>query len=786
MVCTGLFLSTPGLKTVVAKTSYEHYLRSYYKSQGYGSSHQWPPVPTTRVFKLAMIQKENVQRGRVDGELVRLATTGRVDDILQKRTPISIENIFAKCERKKLVLIEGAPGSGKSTLALHICQEWAEGKIFQEFNIAVLVRLRDPLIRKAKSIKDILPSKSSVVAYGASHSLSANNGIGVLWVLDGWDELPSDLPQDSIIKELVPFDSHHETLFSQSAVIITSRPSSSAELHPLVTSRFEVLGFTPYELKQYFTACLQGDKQLVQNLLSKIRENPAIESSCYLPLNASIIAHIFLSGDHSILTSTHAIFTSVIRFHLSRYMQNRLNIAPKKAKIKSLDAIPKRLKGVFSKLCKVAFDGIMENKITFSASDIKYHGSLDKITDMGLLQAVPSILVDDCEYYYNFLHLTIQEMLAALHISHLSSIDQMNVFEKMFGHPRFISVFKFYAKLTKLKTHRPLLSLMPKFVLPDSPRGVLDLISSILRKGGSLQILSVLHCLCEAEDTSLSVFVANHLDLKLDLSHTLLSPLDCLTVGRFLSSVCNSSLISNFTVNLTDCTLSDLGCKFLTEGIKRSSRFLSRVPCKLKLLLFANGIDFEGVRFLADILPSRSTGAMFIHKLDLSENELSDKGVTLLCQALTENTSVELLFLRKCSLTINDQSGSAICQLLSRNVYLKYLNLSWNHISSCHQIADGLARNRTLTTLHLCSCDLNDQSVQDLSNGLNNYIEELYLHGCNTITEAGMYLLASKIVNLISLKHLWIPSRSSIGSVFDELNKDRLRCGLSEIRVTCE
>ncbi len=780
----GLSSLTSAFKTDTSKMSYGHYLRNYYQSQEYSSPCQWPPVPTKRIFKLAMIQKENVQRGRIDDELVTLVTTGRVNAILQKKTPVCLENLFAKCERKKLVLIEGAPGSGKSTLALHICQEWADGKLFQEFNIAVLVRLRDPFIKRAKSIKDILPSTSLVVAREVSYNLSANDGRGVLWILDGWDELPSDLPEDSIIKELVPFNLHNKTLFSQSAVIITSRPSSSAELHPLVSSRVEVLGFTRYELEQYFTDCLQGDEQSVQMLLRKIQENPAVESSCYLPLNASIVAHIFLSGDHSILSSTHAIFTSVIRFHLSRYMQNRLGVSQKKAKVKSLDSIPKRLRNIFSQLCKVAFYGIVENKITFSASDLKFCGTLDKIADMGLLQAVPSILVNDREYYYNFLHLTIQEMLAALHISHLSSTDQMAIFKEMFGHPRFISVFKFYAKLTKLKAHRPLLSLMPKFIFPDSPRGVLDLISNILKKGEALQILSVLHCLCEAEDTSLSVFVANRLDLKLDLSHTLLSPLDCLAVGHFLSSVCSSNIISNFTVNLTDCTLSDLGCKFLIEGIKTCSRFLSRIPCKLNLLLFANGIDFEGVRFLTEILVS--TSATFIRKLDLSENELGNEGVTLVCEALTENTTVELLFLRKCSLTINDTSGSAICQLLSRNVCLKFLSLSWNPITNCRHIATGLSGNKALKTLHLCSCDLTDQSVQELSSGLNNYIEELYLHGCNSITEDGMYILASKVANLVSLKHLWIPSTSStISPMFADLNKDRLRCGLSEIRVTC-
>ena len=140
--------------------SYKEYLLSRYKALLTRSFKQWPPVPTTKVFKLAMIQKETIQWGKIDDELIRLSITGKVDDILQHKTPIELENIFTKCGNdhdRKLLLIEGAPGSGKSTLALHICQEWAEGRLFQEYDAVILVRLRDPLIREAKTVADLLP-----------------------------------------------------------------------------------------------------------------------------------------------------------------------------------------------------------------------------------------------------------------------------------------------------------------------------------------------------------------------------------------------------------------------------------------------------------------------------------------------------------------------------------------------------------------------------------------------------------------------------------------------------
>ena len=103
--------------------------------------------------------------GKIDDEYVKQTITGKIDDILLQKTPVELKNIFLEVSQRKFVLIEGARGSGKSTLALHICQEWAEGKLFQEFDIAILVRLRDPLIRDTNlSIEKLIPRRNSAMA----------------------------------------------------------------------------------------------------------------------------------------------------------------------------------------------------------------------------------------------------------------------------------------------------------------------------------------------------------------------------------------------------------------------------------------------------------------------------------------------------------------------------------------------------------------------------------------------------------------------------------------------
>ena len=734
------------------------------------SATQWPPVPTKKIFKLAMIQKEEIQRGRIDDEFVRLTITGKIDDILLQKTPVNLTNIFPEIEdTRNFVLIEGAPGSGKSTLALHICQEWAKGKLFQQFDIAILVRLRDPLVREAKTIEDLLPCRNSTLACQIGATISGTDGKGVLWVLDGWDELPSDLPRHSIINKLIRPDMSQKGALHESAVIVTSRPSSSAELHPLVSSRVEVLGFNPHELEQYFTECLKGDSQAVQTLLERIRENPVVEGSCYLPLNASIVVNCFLSDNHSLPTSNHGIFTSIVQSSLKRYLQEKLGKTTPVGDITSPDSLPSEISTQTVQMCQLAYHGIEKNKATFTDGDLAALCITKDISNVGLLQTVPSIISDGHLVYYCFLHLSIQELLAAIHISLMSPKQQISVFQKLFGNPRFSAVFQFYAGITKLSTSRPILSKLPRFLCPV-PATVFDLVRKVVKTekekyGEQPLLLSLINCLYEAEDSRLCVFVANLLNHNLDLNDTTMNPIDCLSVGYFASVCSNSS--NGFTLSLINCSIGDQGCKFLARG-------LSKCPNS------NNDIPTEGIH-IAEIIENTSS----ISKLVLTNNAIGNSGLSTLCEAFSTNISLKRLDLQRCSLTISDDNGAALYQLLNTNNSLEYLDLPFNTVTSCRHIAAGLAVNKTLRTLRLVSCKLTDQSIEELSTGLINKIKTLYIFGNDSITEDGMKTLARHLTTHCSeLTLLWIPYLvSCIETVFRDANKERKRNGLPEINV---
>ena len=439
------------------------------------SANKWLPSLTQKIFNLVIIKKEKIQRGRIDDEFVHKTIRGQVDDILLEKSPIELKDLFKNIEgERKVILIDGAPGSGKSTLTVHICRQWGRGELFNQFTVVILVQLRDPKVQNAQSITELLPTKDVAMAERAAREIVANEGSGILWILDGFDELPLHVQDDSIISTLIKPKLHQENPLSKTAVIITSRPISSGDLCPLVSSRIEVLGFTAKEQRLFFTECLNNDTQKVETLMERLSSNPAMEDSCYLPLNASIVAHLYLTN--KCLPSTiYGIFSSLVQHYLSRYLQERLGISLELAGFESLVGLPHELQTPFKQLCKLAFTSVRYNKVTFSTNDLEALGASNKICELGLLQAIPSIVSHGRSVYHNFLHLSIQELLAAIHISKMPADEQISTFNFLFNQARFSAVLQFYAAITKLHTSRSFLSLVPRFLRPV-PASVYDLV----------------------------------------------------------------------------------------------------------------------------------------------------------------------------------------------------------------------------------------------------------------------------------------------------------------------
>ncbi len=206
----------------------------------------------------------------------------------------------------------------------------------------------------------------------------------------------------------------------------------------------------------------------------------------------------------------------------------------------------------------------------------------------------------------HFLHLSVQELLTALHISKLPPAEQVCIFQNLFDNPRFAAVFRFYTSFTKLHTEK-----------------IRDVVEQIAC-GGKEPCLNLMHCRCEAHDTSVLSFVASQLKMGLDLSDVTLSPLDCLSVGHFLSSI-PPNTTGKFRVDLSDCSLDDYSVSFLAKGLSKCVCSAQSVegsydppPVQLALRMIRNSICGVGVRCLLELFSHHS----IINELDLSWNEI--------------------------------------------------------------------------------------------------------------------------------------------------------------------
>ena len=737
--------------------SYAHYLRGRYSVRlPTFLTLQWPPPPTQKFFNLAMIAKETMQRPSLDEELVRLMLRGNVDDVVARKTSVKLQDIFEHDRgKRRFVLVEGAPGAGKSSLAWHICQKWECGELFQEFRVVIFVQLRDPTIQEAKSLVDLLPAENEKMASDVVAQISACRGQGILFVVDSWDELPVQYHRYSIFEKLICYPESLNLHFS--TLLITSRPIASGKLQPLVSARIEIVGFTKSEVKEYFDNAL-GGSDLVRKLEDQLAERPVIEAACYLPLNAAIVAHLYL--DYQTLPNTlHGVFTSLVVSCITRHLtklsgKGTWDDLPR---IPSLHELPPEVEKDFCRICLLAFQGVMKNQVTFSSQDLQsLQPTLSsQLNTLSLIQGTESFRRS---ILYNFLHLQIQELLAAFHISKLPPSEQVKIFKDLFGQFRFTAVFEFYAAFTKLETEgiREIVASMVKGLNYDS-KGVL---------------VSLLRCLYEAQDVSLCGYVASLLGGYLHLTSTSLNPVDCLSVGYFLRCTCLTTT-GEFKVNLQD-SLDDYRIACL---VRELSKCCNDRHVNLEIGLLSEN-NYEDMAVNSDVVQELPTGmnnyddmavnsyvvqklptdmtpllcCCCVFSLDISRYPVQERE---LYRALATNSSLVKLY---CSLKVTDSNGPALTEMLKVNKTLQTLNMSDNYSVAdvgAFFIAEGLLHNSGLKHLELECCGITAEGAKSIADALkvNQTLEHLDLSR-NTIGDTGVVHMAEALKSNNSLKRL--------------------------------
>ena len=218
---------------------------------------------------------------------------GHADEILKKKKPITIDTVLDPPEgpqNMKCIFIEGAPGVGKSTFALEVCRMQEK---LETYSLVILLRLREPYVQSIilLDVRGLFNQKADI-QHTVAEEVCACEGKNVLFVLDGFDELPSNLRKESFLVDLI--QGKH---LPECTVLVTSRPSATADLHFSckfqIQKHIEIIGFTHEHIEEYAHSMLSDQPDVLQDFLKYISNNPAIHGMMYIPLNSAIVLEIY-------------------------------------------------------------------------------------------------------------------------------------------------------------------------------------------------------------------------------------------------------------------------------------------------------------------------------------------------------------------------------------------------------------------------------------------------------------------------------------------------------------
>ena len=492
-----------GLSPVLTK--YKQYLQSCYKARVLAPADKYLPTLESPYINLAMIKRGHYTQEQRD-EFTRRTLHGGVDQILQRKTPINIEDLLTPedregryrtrveggewliCEgsespisvnkenfknisdseygkshqalslvpvdtdwrtlmaphyskvqitqravhqvaegRKKpvrFILVEGPPGIGKSTFAWEVCRRWDEIESLRDYHTVVLLKLREKWVLNATSLSDIFryeydPDMSKYI----SLELAKTQGSSLLLVLDGFDEVSHSFHKNSVIKSILC-----RQLLPECTIILTTRPVAMYALRsicqPRVDKHVEIIGFTEEERVRYITEVFSKEPELQVNFLKYMFRVPHIKSMMYIPLNCAIIAQVYYESQ-----SSHHLTIPRTRTQLYKALTHSLlvrHIKMKESKCEYLSMLPEGLDEenmkAFKTLAKFAFDTYHKGysrKVTFFKEDIPeglvHFGFMNESTEMYASKGL--------EQTFSFLHLSLQEYLAAWHLADSYSIE---------------------------------------------------------------------------------------------------------------------------------------------------------------------------------------------------------------------------------------------------------------------------------------------------------------------------------------------------------------------------
>ncbi|XP_072894814.1 NACHT, LRR and PYD domains-containing protein 3-like [Hemitrygon akajei] len=604
-----------------------------------------------------LVEHELLARGR-DHEDYRQKHLRR--ELEKIRTDQLFQSSFSRSKSKSgsSAAVAGVPGIGKTTMVQKIVNDWATGKIYQQFQFVFSFKFRD-----LNTINCTINLSNLVLFFypylGNVLKSLWKNPEGMLFIFDGLDEFNDTIdfadsrrntdPQDSCtdpefrckVSDIV-YSLIQGKLLPGCSVLVTTRPTV---LHLLKKAKIgvwaEILGFVGEERKEYFNRHFE-DQTVAAAVFKHVHENEILYTMSYNPSYCWILALTLGPFFTQRVRDPQRVPKTITQLY-SYYIYNIL---------KNHSREIERPRDVLLRVGQMAYRGVSEKKIVFADGDlIKFNLQPSQFLSGFLMELLER--EDSAQsVVYTFPHLTIQEFVAA--VAQFLTVHPEDILKFLTeAHKtkdgRFEVFLRFVAGLSNPMTARGLEEFLGPFPHQTTCR-VIDWVKEEVKHQsrntgdiGRRRLLNTLHYLFESQNRGLAQAALGSVE-TLSFSGMTLTPVDCAVLSHAIG-LCDT--IKH--LNLENCHIQCEGIQRLGPGLHKCQELrlgknnlgdsgvklvlsaLRNPECKIqKLGLRDVGLTDSGAEDLVSALSTNPS----LTVLDLSENKLGDSGVKLVSAAL--------------------------------------------------------------------------------------------------------------------------------------------------------
>ncbi|XP_053198742.1 NACHT, LRR and PYD domains-containing protein 14-like [Scomber japonicus] len=724
------------------------------------------------IFTEVHITEGQSEEVNTQHEMRQLETASKMKTLHD--APIKCQDIFKVLPDQqkdiRVVLMNGVAGVGKTFSVQKFTLDWAQRSNNQDISLLILFSFRALNLIKDEQYSLLMLIH---VFYPTLQKLTAEKlaACKVLFIFDGLDEsrlsldfnnseVVSDVTQKSSVSVLLT-NLIQGKLLPSALVWITTRPAAANQIPPSCVDRVtEVRGFTDPQKEEYFRRRFSDEEQS-STIISHIKTSRSLHIMCRIPVFCSVIARVL---DHMVTPDQRGELPKTLTDLYSHF----LLVQTKRKKNKydeghetSRQKLTEADRNLLLKLGRLAFEQLQKGNILFYQEDLEQCG-LD-VTEASVLSGVcTQIFKRESVIFqkpvYSFVHLSVQEFLAAVYMYHCYTNWKKEVLEDFLGlewtenAQGGVSLELYLRKCLgkALNSKNGHLDLFVRFLhglslesnesllgnllgqTDNSPETIQRVINN-LKEMSMYNIspdrsINIFHCLMEMNDRSVHQEIQEFLKSE-NRSEKKLSEIQCTALAYLLQ--------------MSEEVLDELDLEKYNTSMEGRRRLIQAVRNCRKARLGGCGLSEISCASLASALKRNPS---HLRELDLSENNLQDSGVKLLCVSL-ENPHCKLKALKLMDCSLSEISCASLASALKINPsHLKNLEMSDNNLqdSGMKQLCDIFEiSDCELETLRLDNCGLTEISCASLASALKcnpSHLRELDL-GHNKLQDSGLKLL---------------------------------------------